>query len=239
MLLINGDCLKVLETIESHSVDIMILDLPYGVTNCEWDVKIDLNLLWIQLKRIAKERCPIFCFGNMLLGVELINANRKWYKYDLVWTKPHFSNPFNARVRFNCAHENVFVFYDKPPVYNLASYHTKLPNAQVKKTARKSGCFNSSSIGSVESYEPKLPLSHQLFSTVKNKDHHTSKPVGLIEMILKYYSNEGDTVLDPTMGGGSTGLACLNLERNFIGIEKDLEIYNGACKRLLYEPPNV
>lgn len=234
MLLINGDCLEVLKKIENNSVDIMVLDLPYGITNCPWDEKIDLHLLWIQLKRIAKERCPIFFFANMLLGVDLINSNRKWFRYDLVWTKNHLSNPFHARSRFNSAHENIFVFYNKAPVYNYLLYHQKNENPQIKKPKNREakGCFGSPNNCSAESYTPRLPLSYQMFNTIKSKDHNTSKPVHLIEMIIKYYSNEGDTVLDPTMGGGSTGVASMNLNRNFIGIEKDVEIFNSACKRL-------
>jgi len=234
MNLINGDCLEELKKLHDKSVDIVICDLPYGITNCKWDTKIDINELWKELIRVGKPNTPYFFFCTFKFGVELVNANPKMFRYDLVWFKTRLSNPLTSTQRIANAHENIIVFYKKKPVYNYLKYHTKIVNENKIDT-----CFNNITGTTImthhrSTYNPTLPLSCITANNIcgSHTKHSTQKPVSIIEMLIKYYSNEGDTVLDPTMGSGSTGEASHNLGRKFIGIELDKTIYDVAVKRL-------
>jgi len=252
MNLYNGDCLVELKKIPDKSVDLVICDLPYGITSIKWDTKIDLDKLWVELKRVGKERTPFFFFCNMGFGYEIIKSNEKWFKYDMVWVKNRLSNPLTTNSRFGTAHENILVFYKKAPVYNYLQYHKKIiPNTNNTYDC-KNRITNSVIIGhKKEVYEPRLPLSVirteepieegeeippsiiECVNLSKNNNKTQQlKPTELIEKLLKYFSNEGDTVLDPTMNTGSTGLACKNLNRKFIGIELNKELFDIAVERL-------
>jgi len=234
MKLLNGNCLEVLKTLPDKSVDLVMCDLPYGVTECDWDIKIDLNLLWEQLLRIGKKNTPYFFFCKFKFGMEIVSANPNMFRYDLVWDKNRLTNPMTSKYGFANSHELILVFYDKKPVYNFETFHKRLPSD-------RHGIYFSNITGTkaisnnkVVSYEPKLPLSVIQNNNVMGKNilRSTQKPVPILEKIIKYYSNEGDTILDPTMGSGSTGEACNNLNRHFIGIEIDKKCFDIATKRL-------
>lgn len=239
MKLLKGDCLDVLKTIPNKSIDMVICDLPYGITACKWDSIVDINQLWTELKRVGKENTPYFFFCSLKFGVSIINANPDMFRYDLVWAKNRLSNPLTTNSRFATAHENILVFYKKKPTYNYLQYHTKTPHNIARNRTNGFECRNkltgSKAFNSNDSfiYDPPLPLSWLKYNNVAGNHtlHSTQKPVDLLEQIIKYYSNSGDIILDPTMGSGSIGIACHNTERDFIGIEKDPKIYDIAVKR--------
>ncbi len=234
MDLFKGDCLEVMKSIQNNSVDCVILDLPYGTTECKWDTKIDLEKLWEQLLRVGKETTPYFFFCDMRLAIELVNSNPKMYKRDLIWDKKKAGNPFLGKKGFRTSHEYILIFYKKQPVYNWEKYHKQV-RKPVKGGVSSGNCFVAEHHGGA--YEPRMPLSILQFEKEYNgqggkKRHPTEKPVPLLEHIIKYYTNEGDLVLDPTMGSGSTGEASRNLNRRFIGIEMDDKIYETTVERL-------
>jgi len=233
MNLINGDCLAELEKINEKSVDLVILDLPYGQTVCEWDVKINLEELWKQLKRICKPNTPYFFFTTTKFGYELIKSNEAWFRYDLVWSKTRSVGFLNAKKMPLRGHEMIYVFYENQPLYDIVNNHVRI-NTEGNKEYTSSSLYGTSVIkNKKQCWEPKLPTSVIDVNIGKQKRfHQTQKPVELLSWIIKYYSKENDCVLDPTMGSGSTGVACKNMNRNFIGIEKNKEIYDIAVNRL-------
>jgi len=244
MNLINGECLEELKTIEDKSVDCFICDLPYGTTSCKWDKKIDLEKLWIEMKRIARNnKTPFFFFCDMKLAVDLINSNRKWFRYDLVWYKPNSScGHLNSGKMPMKNHELLLVFYKNLPVYNKERYHKKIAEVDYEDVSSdKVNVYGKHTTTSYyrhgKLYDVKLPMS-VLEIPVENKMspnkrfHQTQKPQQILEWIIKYYSNEGDTILDPTMGSGSTGVASQTLHRNFIGIELKKEYFDVANERI-------
>tara|TARA_R100000655_G_scaffold56196_1_gene94360 strand:+ start:600 stop:1352 length:753 start_codon:yes stop_codon:yes gene_type:complete len=246
--LINGDCIEEMKKLDDNSVDLLFTDLPYSCTNCSWDKPIDLDKFWKEVNRICKINCPMFFCCNMRFGVELINSNPKNYRYEYIWQKSRKVGHLNSGKMRLTSHELIFVFYKKLPVYNVKKYHKHkfLEDFAVKEIRNDDGCESLYSnekgkkhrfkidgkIRDAEPrYEPPLPGSILTIKTQKNL-HQTQKPVDLINFFIKYYSNEGDTVLDPTMGSGSTGVSCKELNRNFIGIELDEKIFKVAEKRL-------
>jgi site-specific DNA-methyltransferase (adenine-specific) len=232
--LIKGDCLEELKKIEERTVDCFICDLPYGTTTCKWDKKIDLDMLWKELKRIAKnDNTPYFFFCDMRLAVELINSNPKMFRYDLVIHKTRCVGFLNSNRMPMRGHELLLVFYKKCPVYNKDKYHKK-----IKKYNQGGdyGIYGKITNRDKTLYDNTLPTSI-IKMTNNNKAkrfHKTQKELDILEWIVKYYTNENDVVLDPTMGSGSTGVACVSLNRKFIGIELDDTYYEVAEKRLLY-----
>jgi site-specific DNA-methyltransferase (adenine-specific) len=246
MNLIQGDCLKKLKDISNNSVDCFICDLPYAITEIKWDNKIDLQELWREMKRIAtNDTTPYFFFCNMKLAVDLINSNSKMFRYDLVWRKTNSTcNHLNSGKMPMKNHELLLVFYKKLPTYNKTIYHKKLiteehygekhktDNSVYGKRHKQSKCARNE-----KRYDNPIPLSVLDFP-IENKMsqhkrfHPTQKPQCILEWIIKYYTNEGDTILDPTMGSGSTGVACKTLNRNFIGIEMNEDYYNIAIERI-------
>jgi len=277
-ILLNGDCLEEMKSIEDNSVDLIFCDLPYGQTNCKWDTPIDLEKFWIEVMRVKKINTPIFMTTTTKFGVSLINSAPKKcpFRYDIVWVKSSSAGFLNSRRAPLRKHEMIYVFYEKLPFYDLSShthkfikssnniidgdtYNTKqrkkpitrepadkydppLPvsvvkeeKTQISKAKDKDlyGDMKGGTIGNVHgtNYEPPLPTTMLEIKSTRGK-HSTEKPVALMEWILKYYSKEGDVVLDPTMGSGSTGVACKNMKRNFIGIELDSEIYEVAVNRI-------
>jgi len=240
MNLINGECLEELKKIEDKSVDCFINDLPYGITSNLWDKKIDLDKLWIEMKRTARnDNTPYFFFCDIKLAIDLINSNPKWFRYDLVWYKPNGSAGYlNSGKMPMRNHELLLVFYKKLPTYNKKEYHKKMKYIEedgvdvdgVYGKRKKIKGFNYGKL-----YDVKLPISVLEFpveSKTKKTFHNTQKPQGILEWIIKYYTNEGDTILDPTMGSGSTGVACKTLNRNFIGIELEKEYFDVANERI-------
>tara|TARA_R110001592_G_scaffold189706_2_gene435236 strand:- start:1999 stop:2757 length:759 start_codon:yes stop_codon:yes gene_type:complete len=251
MMLLNGDCLELLKTLPSDSIDLIFCDLPYGQTSNKWDCKIDLDKLWIELMRVKKLHTPLFFTTTTKFGVELIlSAPKKcFFRYDLVWVKSASAGFLLAKKMPLRKHELVYVFYEHLPLYDLSSHQHKFieaskPVSVVKENGLcknygvervyyydKNGKKLDGGDGTQTKYDPPLPTSVLEIDSKRGK-HSTQKPVELMEYILKYYSKEGDIVLDPTMGSGSTGVACKNLNRDFIGIEMDKDIFDVATERM-------
>ena len=239
-LLLHGDCLELMKGLDDESVDFIFCDLPYGQTSCKWDCPIDLDKFWIEVMRVKKLNTPIFMTTTTKFGVSLINSAPKkcHFRYDLVWVKSCAAGFLSAKKMPMRKHEMIYVFYEKLPFYDLSSHTHKFikeePNEEIKgvnNTYNTEGRKKPILRESAGKYDPPLPVSLMEIKSTRGK-HSTEKPVALMEWLLKYYSKEGDTVLDPTMGSGSTGVACKNMNRNFIGIEKDAEIFEGAVNRI-------
>jgi site-specific DNA-methyltransferase (adenine-specific) len=236
--LYNGDCLKEMNDIEDNSIDCIICDLPYGTTKCEWDNVIDFNELWSCYHRILKPNSTVVLFASGLFTYHVYQSNVKDYKYKLIWKKNVPTGMTSAKYRPMKYYEELLVFQNGSPAYN--------PQLKPRVGVGKS-CYNyehycgDSNHVSLEKqkkmYDPDFvqPSDVLEFDVVPNrhgKIHPTQKPVDLIEWIIKTYTNKYDTILDNCMGSGSTGIACLNTERNFIGIEMDNNYFNSAKGRI-------
>ena len=317
-IIYNDDCFNVFPLLEDKSIDLVLVDLPYNQTNCEWDIAIDLEKMWIELKRICKKKCLYVFFTTTKFGNTIINSNPKWFKYDLVWEK-------SKKVGFLCAnkmplrkHEMVYIFgdntgkndignnrnielrkyskiiykeinktkkeifkemgntkldhffrfdssqfglpkketYDKMiDIFKLTDIinYSDLKNKWEKKITKKKtynpqktkgtpykikrdiveiGIYGVVKRGGIDNKGDRHPHSILKFNNPKKSLHPTQKPVNILEWLIKTYSNKGDIVLDFTMGSGTTGIACINTERKFIGIEMNKKIYETAKERL-------
>jgi len=241
-LLLHGDCLDHMKSIDDNSVDLIFCDLPYGQTSCKWDTIIPWEPFWNEIMRIKKLNTPIFFTTTTKFGVELINnAPKKCpFRYDLVWVKSALAGFLSAKKMPMRKHEMIYVFYEKLPFYDLSSHQHKFIKEEKKSVVKQEtykGIYTQlpktgkGKDAHSAQYDPPLPDSLLEIKSTRGK-HSTEKPVALMEWIFKYYSKEGDVILDPTMGSGSTGVACKNMNRNFIGIEKDPEIYQIAVNRI-------
>ena len=224
-----GDCLEVMKRIPDKSVDAIICDLPYGTTQNKWDSVIPLDLLWDQYRRI--------CNGAIVLTAQtpfdkvLGYSNLKMLKYEWIWVKENGTGFLNAKKAPLKNHENVLVFYDKPPTYN-PQMRTGFKPYVCKQGSTKSKNYGSQVGAVTESNGERYPLTVIEFQRDKDKIHPTQKPVALMEYFVKTYTNEGDTILDNCMGSGTTGIACKNLNRKFIGIEQDPSYFEIAKGRI-------
>ncbi|AGG58085.1 DNA methylase [Vibrio phage douglas 12A4] len=245
--LFNDDCLSAMQDIESGTIDMVLADPPYGTTKCKWDSVIDIELMWKELKRIIKPNGAIVLMAQTPFDKVLGASNLSMLKYEWIWEKGNATGFLNAKKMPLKAHENALVFSNDPEEHwNMMVFYNKLPtyNPQMthgherKKNKRKpvnSDCygkaFNLTEYDSTSRY----PRSVQFFSSDKQKGnyHATQKPVALGEFLIKTYTNEGGTVLDFTMGSGSFGVSAINTNRNFIGIEKDGEIFEIAEERII------
>lgn len=234
MNLINGDCLEVMPTLEKNSVDMVLVDLPYGQTACKWDSIIDMDKMWVELKRICKSNANIIFFTTTKFGYKLIASNENWFRYDLVWEKAIAVGFMSANKCPLRQHEMMYIF-GKPSggkkTYNPQKTAGK-PYTRAFRVEKHGQIYACNKITKTTNKGDRHPLSIQKFNHDKEKLHPTQKPVEACEWLIKSYSNEGDTVLDFTMGSGSTGVACKNTNRNFIGIEKDEEIFKIAEERI-------
>lgn len=251
--LIHGDCLVEMQNIPDKSVDMILCDLPYEVLHknnphAQWDRKIPFDKLWEQYNRIIKDNGAIALFAQGMFTAELMMSSPKMWRYNLIWDKCRVTGFLNAnRMPMRC-HEDICVFYKSLPTYN-PQYTDGEPNhsrgnGKHKETNRCYGKYRADyngrtyeSVPIVKSTVPegkKLPRS--IISIKKEHEstvfHPTQKPVALLECLIKTYTNEGDTILDNTMGSGSTGVACVNTKRNFIGIELDEKYFKIAEKRI-------
>ena len=249
-ILLFGDCLELLDTVEDNSVDLIYCDLPYATNtfgkcvNCEWDKPIDLKVLWAKLMKKKKINTPIFMSCNVKLGYDLISTAPKKcpFRYELIWVKSMGSGFLNSKRMPLRKHELIYVFYEKLPFYDLSSHTHKFQDNQLVEEIRKDKHItaygenihyhNNQQKNGESIYNPPLPNSILEIKSIKKGNHATEKPVDLIKWILKYYSKEGDIVLDCTMGSGTTGIACKEMNRNFIGIELNPEIYEIAVNRI-------
>jgi len=318
MELFNGDCLEIMPKLQNHSVDMVLVDLPYGQTGCEWDIIIDMDKMWFELKRICKDNATLVFFTTTKFGYKLIASNEKWFRYDLVWEKSNNVGFLSSNKMPLRSHEMIYIFSslngddielnrnleNRKYAESVRKYINK-PLKQIATDIGNLGCskflgaFKSSQFslpskktydklielykidkmigfkeldtlkfqhGTHKTYNPqktegkpykvkrgtikkaeiygdiirspivntgdRFPRSIQKFNYDKEKLHPTQKPVEACEWLIKTYSNEGETILDFTMGSGSTGVACKNTNRKFIGIEMNEEIFKTAKERL-------
>lgn len=237
-ILINDDCFNYLPLIEDKSVDMILCDLPYGNTHCSWDSPLDLTALWKEYERVIKDHGAILLFAQSPFDKILACSNLKLYRYDWIWEKTNATGHLNANRMPLRAHEKILVFYKKLPVFNPQktlghkpeNHYRKYIATQNRTQIYKQQTKEISGGGQTSRY----PRDVIVCSSEKqhNNLHPAQKPVALLEYLIKSYTSSGDLVLDNCMGAGSTPLACKNLNRNYIGIEKDRDIFNIAEKRL-------
>ena len=229
-----GDCLELMKEIPDKSIDMILCDLPYGTTACKWDDIIPFELLWEQYNRIIKDNCAIVLFGSEPFSTLLRYSNLKMYRYDWIWKKTKAQGFLNSKKMPMKDYENIMVFYKSLPTYNPQNVaygnFNNFRKSKIGKTEDVYGTekeFKNSKVGNY----PKQIIE---FSNPSNKGHlhPTQKPVALLEYLIKTYTNENDLVLDNCMGSGSTGVACVNTNRNFIGIELVPEYFEIAKERI-------
>lgn len=240
MILLQGDCLELMATLASDSVDMVLCDLPYGTTQNAWDSIIPLEALWLEYWRLAKISAPVLRTAqtpfDKILGASQITSLR----YEWIWEKTAATGFLNAKKSPLKAHENILVFYRKAP-----TYLPKMTEGHAIKRVNVSTASHGTNYSKSKSRRNPYASTHRYPRSVLRfaKDnriggfHPTQKPVALMEYLIRTYTNEGDTVLDNCMGSGTTGVACVNTGRNFIGIEKDptyfvIAEYRIACATL-------
>ena len=230
--LMHGDCLELMKNIPDGSVDMILCDLPYGTTACKWDSIIPFEELWKGYCRIIKDDGAIILFGSEPFTSILICSQISLFRYDLIWDKQKGCDFLNANRKPLKSHENILVFYKKSPTYNK-QYWYSTPYKKINGNKKQSSVYHDSHDVDTESTDGKRnPLSILSFPRDGNRVHPTQKPVALLEYLIKTYTNEDDIVLDNCMGSGSTGVACVNTNRRFIGIELDDKYFNIAKQRI-------
>lgn len=239
-----GDCLQVMSGLDAGSIDMVLCDLPYGILNkrnklAKWDCPIDLDKLWSEYCRIIKPNGAIVLFGNGAFTAELVMSNRKLWRYNLVWDKVQKTGFLNAKRMPLRQHEDLAVFYKKPPVYNpqmrKCAPHERNHDRGRLDVEHKNSCY-----GKFKTVENKRTLEKYPTSIISIPKEHkigelyhpTQKPVALLEWLIKTYTNPGETVLDNCMGSGSTGVAAVNTSRKFVGIENDRKYFDIARQRI-------
>lgn len=228
--LLCGDCLELMKRIPNGSIDMVLSDLPYGATRCRWDTPINLQELWKQYRRVVKKNGAIVLFSAQPFTTELISSNKAMYRYEWIWRKTQPSGFMNAKKMPLRTHENIEIFYRKPPTYNPQMTHghqRKTATAYGTRESDGSSCYGREERNYTYDSTDRYPVDVLQYSTgdKSKRLHPTQKPVDLLEYLVKTYTNPGETVLDNCMGAGSTGVACLNTGREFVGIELDPE-YN-------------
>lgn len=237
--LYNGDCLEIMKQIPTGSVDMILCDLPYGTTQNKDDIVIPFEPLWKEYERIIKDNGCIALFAQGLFYVDLVNSNRKLFRYDLVWDKVLTSGFLNAKRMPLRQHEQIAIFYKKLPKYNpqfsegkpLHGKGVSYKNKELKN--QNYGKFEATDDlrkGSTEKYPTsilKFPKPHPSIAK-----HRTEKSISCLEYLIKTFTDEGETILDNCMGAGSCGIACKNTNRNFIGIELDKKYFDVAKERI-------
>ena len=227
-----GDCLDVMKDLPDNEIDLILCDLPYSLTVLEWDNIIPLEPLWEQYNRIAKENAAMVFTASQPFTTILISSNIKNFRYEWIWEKPQGTNPMAAKFMPLKSHENILVFYRKKPTYNPQMWQST-PYSGFKSNTKNIG----EAYGNLKSQHrdntdgSRYPKTVLKFKQEKGY-HPTQKPVPLMEYLIKTYSNEGDLVLDNTMGSGTTGVAAIQCNRKFIGIESDSTYYDIAMKRI-------
>lgn len=243
--LLKGDCLEVMKSIPDKSIDAIITDPPYGTTACKWDSVIPFDLMWEQLNRIIKSNKAIVLFSSQPFTSALVMSNPKMFKYEWIWEKDNGTNFASVKYQPFRVVENILVFGDFPITYTPKETKCFNPQMEIGKpyTCKSGNQTNDSAIirqGSRENMSSYLtenkgeryPRNIIKINRDKNKVHPTQKPIALLEYLIKTYTNENETVLDFTMGSGTTGVACQNTNRNFIGIEMDNNYFEIAEKRI-------
>jgi len=239
-----GDCLDIMNNISDKSIDMILCDLPYNTTNCSWDTPINLQDLWVHYERIIKDNGVILLTAQTPFDKILGSSNIKLLRYEWIWEKTQATGHLNSKWMPMKSHENILVFYKKRPTYNPQKTHghiRKISSAHSRKSCinRRNdtdNIYHNENGDKVNNYDSteRYPRDVLKFSSDKQKSnlHKTQKPLKLMEYFVKTYTNENDLVLDNAAGSGTTGLACKNLNRNYIMIEKDENIFNICQKRL-------
>jgi len=242
MRLIHGDCLIEMNQIADKSIDLVLTDLPYGLGKCKWDTIIDLELLWVQYKRVIKDNGTILLFCQQPFSSRLISSNYDWFKYEYVWVKNKVNGFLNAKLSPLKKYENIAVFSQAKCSNGAKTLMTYNPQGligteKIGKNAKREGSTTYSGMTKKQQeYKQEYtnyPNNLLYFDCETDIAHPTQKPIPLLEYLIKTHSNECDTVLDNTMGSGSTGVACKNTGRDFIGIELDKTYFDIAEKRIL------
>lgn len=233
--LYNADCFEIFPEIADGSVDAIICDLPYGKTNCAWDSALPLEDLWAAYKRIIKPNGAIVLFGIEPFSSMLRLSNLGWFRYDWIWDKVKGTGFLNAKKQPMRNHEIISVFYKKQCTYNPIKTMGHERKTSFRKKEDPSEIYNPTLHDNFYDSTERYPRSIQVFSTDTQKEalHPTQKPIALLEYLVMTYTNDGDLVLDNCMGSGTTGLACKNLGRRFIGIEKEQKYFEIAEQRIL------
>lgn len=228
-----GDCLEVMRRLPDASVDLVLADLPYGTTQCSWDVVIPFDALWEQYLRIAKPEAAIVLCAAQPFASLVVASNPAHYRYEWIWEKGNATGFLNAKKQPLRAHESAQVFYRRQPVYNpqMTSGHQR---RTAKRKTVNSECYGKALALTEYDSTDRYPRSVQYFSSDKQTAnfHPTQKPVGWMAFLIATYTNPGGLVLDNTMGSGTTGVACMQLGRSFIGIERDVQYFEIAQHRI-------
>ena len=242
--LIRGDCLERMKDIPDGSIDAIITDPPYGTTACKWDTVIPLDAMWEQYRRIAKPNAAIVLTASQPFTSALVMSNLKDFKYDWCWRKSRPTGVLNAKRQPLRIKEDVLVFYQKQPAYNPQGVEdcdllvgTGGTMANVKGNA--TGKITQTESGKYRQTKTGYPRNVIEFPSMSGTVHPTQKPVALIEYLIRTYTNEGETVLDNCMGSGTTGVACVNTNRNFIGVELDEGYFKIAQDRINQAVVNI
>ena len=228
-----ADCLEKMKEIDDKSIDLILADLPYGTTACKWDTIIPFEPLWEQYKRIIKDNGAIVLTASQPFTSALVMSNIKMFKYEWIWEKHQGTNPMSAKISPLKSHENILVFGIGKLKYNPQMEKGNPYSGFNSQTFQSEVYGGGKSIHRENKEGDRYPKTILRFTKDKGKRFHpTQKPVALFEYLIKTYTNEGDLVLDNCAGSGTTGVACKNLNRNFIGIEKDPEYFKIAEKRI-------
>ena len=226
-----GDCLELMNNIPDKSVDMILCDLPYGTTACKWDTIIPFEALWGGYERVIKDNGAICLFGSEPFSTELRHSNLKMFKYDWVWEKEQGANFMLCKYQPYKVHEIISVFSKK-----THNYYPQMTEGKPYISGKGNSGEITRCVTKVQTKNngTRYPRSIQKFSTDKAKGslHPTQKPVALLEYLIKTYTNKNEIVLDNCMGSGSTGVACVNTDRKFIGIELDNTYFEIAKERI-------
>lgn len=236
----NEDCISGMSKLEAESVDAIICAPPFQTTDCDWDVRLPMKEMWEQFNRVTKENAAIVLFSQLPFAVDLINANRKMFRYEWCWMKTRACGFLNANKMPLRAHENILVFYKKLPTYNPQFHKGKAYERVQKEELRTNRSVYQGRGASVtkndgEHYYPHDVIKFAPPVTNSKKEprfHPTQKTVALLEYLVRTYTNESELVLDATMGSGTTGVACMNSRRRFIGFETDKQFFDVSRQRL-------
>lgn len=244
------DCLEEMKNIDDKTIDMILCDLPYGITKCTWDKTIPFKPLWEEYERIIKDNGAIVLFSKMPFTVDLIESNRKLFRYEIIWEKTQKTGFYNANKMPLKAHENILLFYKKLPTYNPQKYIVERKDVGRVRNKKADRCVLYGHVNAQDWIETGERYPHDVIhfsnwngalfgKTDKATKHPTQKPIPLLEYLIKTYTNEGDTVLDNCMGSGSTCVASINTGRNYIGIEKRKNFFDIAEERIMQAEKEV
>lgn len=232
----NMDCFDGMKEIDSGAVDMILTDMPYGITQCEWDKTVPLDLFWEQAKRIIKDNGAIVMTAKQPFTTDLIMSNRDWYRYNLVWVKNISTGFYNANVMPMQTHEDICVFYKHKPTYNPqmeTGFERKVSKASSKRKCQSAEIYNKAICTKDYDSTERYPISLLYFESDKHKIslHPTQKPVALFEYLIRTFTNKGDLVVDCFGGSNTTGIACMRTERNYIVFEKEKKYFDVGIER--------